>query len=344
MPLVPLMVPTAASVWVQRTNRQPGREGFLTRRGQFYEPPFAAGAAPPPPPPYPPGYVRQARRRGALVRRGEFFVVPSIAITPPAAPAFPPGFIRQAVRRPLFLRRTSHLEPPWQQPTRPPAPVAARRRTGSLARKGEYWAVPPAAPVVGGPGPLIQPPYRQAIRRGMLCRRGQFYKIPLVGGAPLTPTAWPPPIITARRHRTYPTRRRAPFTVPNATPPPCSYIGARRLSTKPTRRGHYFQPPWPQVITASPTYPPQRIAARRRPIPRPRGMHCRFFEPGWPQAISTITVVTAYVEVIGDSSAGTIGAGSTSGSMEASSQGGTVGAASVGGSVEAGTVPVEQPS
>jgi len=233
----------------------------------------------------PSSFTTQRLRRGFLPRRGQFLFVPPTAVIPPAAPAYPPGFIRQAIRRALFGRRGSYAEPPWTQPAQPPAPVAVRRRTTGLARRGTFQWVPPAAPIVGAPGPLVQPSYREAIRRGFTVRRGQFYEIPLVGGAPLTPATWPPPIITARRHRTYPARRRVTFPVPVPQLAPVLFQTCRRKPGQPARRGRYFQPPWPQVVTAPPVYPPQRIVARRRPIPRPRGMHCRFFEPGWPQAV-----------------------------------------------------------
>jgi hypothetical protein len=257
------------------------------RRGSFFTllPPAPVVPATPRPP------DRIARDRLVTVRaaRGRFLPVPLPQIVLP--PVHPPDSIGHDRPRPPVVRR-GRIQTPAIAPSAPARTAGTRRPVALTARRGQFFTIAAAPPIVAPPRPpdrierpaprpltarrtrFAAPPsptagyipaiasHRPAART---VRRGTFLAI--VGAAMQRPAlarprAQQPIVIRRGRFHAVP-----PAPVPVTLPPPPDRPG--RLRTRPitARRGRFTPVPLAKPVGAQPWIPP--LLSTRRPMPRP---------------------------------------------------------------------------
>lgn len=196
--------------------------------------------------------ISSGRRRSSI-----FAFVPDQVVTTPATWIAP--LIQRRRPVPTLYRRGELLPTPAQ--TFVPVPFITRRRTAPLRRRGDFLSFVPDQVNTAGQQAWV-PGLVEGRRTPPLRRRAAFWRIPLVGLAPVTVTAIPQFI--ARRRPTATTRRGRLYgpTVASGLIPP-GIIVQRRSVRMAARRGRFLFCPPPAI----PQLIPARIVATRRRQP-----------------------------------------------------------------------------
>lgn len=305
------------------------------------------------------------RWRGPYTRRGEFFQV----LPPPTAAApsvWVPGLIRQAGRRLLGRRTGDFFGPPLRQVV-PLQSITTRRPRAAVARRGEYFPVPPASVVVTAPSAIpqfirprarlpfirrsqfnelpwsqITPPapppaipatIRQSRRPALPPRRGRFVQPPWPAIAPPAAPAFVPRLLGGHRPQPGTPRRGRFLPTPFGQGQPPAFVCARRRGMGfRLRRGRLFDPPWPAILPQPTVWRPSPVVARRRP-PAILARRGAFNEPVWPQVIPP-EFIPGHGAATAGSTTGIATAGATSGSAYADQTGGHVISGGTNGTVQ----------
>lgn len=250
-PIVQAVV-AVTSAFVPAIQEPAGRNsrlaGMRVRRGGFLPIPASQQV---------PVQQRRVPRYQSAVRRGRFFAVPLIGMAPAVAPWVPPL---------LDIRRA---------PARP-------------ARRGRFFTVPLAG--LAPAPPAVVPQFTRERTRIGYVRRGRYWSPPVqqITAAP----TWAPPVTRARRPLAAPVRRGEYQAVPSRVPCP-HRITSRRSQPLWRTHGRTWTPPWGFVPPAGPgPYIAKMITATRRAPSRPtrRGV---FIEPVWPQILPSAGTASA---------------------------------------------------